>query len=87
MLSAISATRFAILDAMMAYADVTPLTGLSPATDAAFFWTGCAPLCGARDTPFGIGFLVCVAAGVYGFLIGALGADCFLATPLTCGAP
>jgi len=35
MLSAISATRFAMRFAMIAYAEVTPLTGVSPETDAA----------------------------------------------------
>lgn len=39
---------------MMAYADVTPppLAGLSPATDAALFMTGDAPLGPALATPF-----------------------------------
>jgi hypothetical protein len=43
-LSAISATRFAILLAMIAYADVTPppAEGLSPATEAALLGTGLA---------------------------------------------
>lgn len=36
MLSAISATLFAILLAMMAYADVTPVFPTSPAAEAAF---------------------------------------------------
>lgn len=62
MLSAISATRLAIRLAMMAYAEVTPLTGVSPpATDAALGALGacargfCAegvPL--ARGTPLGL---------------------------------
>lgn len=67
MLSAISATRLAIRLAMMAYAEVTPLAGVSPpATEAAFGALGagarvaaargfCAdgkPL--ARGTPLGL---------------------------------
>lgn len=59
MLSAISATRFAILDAMMAYADVTPPPdALSPAMDAALFWTGTAAFCAYEGlaTPLGVFF-------------------------------
>lgn len=75
MLSAISATRFAILLAMMAYADVTPpppVAGLSPATDAAL---------GA--TPFGARL---AAVPVDGFLTGARGAAGLRDTPFMCGA-
>lgn len=77
MLSAISATRFAILLAMMAYADVTPpppVAGLSPATDAAL---------GA--TPFGARL---AAVPVDGFLTGAgaRGAVGLRDTPFMCGA-
>lgn len=86
MLSAISATRFAILDAMMAYADVTPPPdALSPAMDAALFRTGVAAFCAYDDglaTPFGAFF-----AGTYGFLMGARGAEGFLAVPFICGTP
>jgi len=76
MLSAISATLFAILFAMMAYADVTPPEGLSPATEYALFWTGFALFCA-------------VFAGVPPALrTGARGAAGFLlATPFTLGAP
>ena len=74
MLSAISATLFAILEAIIAYADDTPVTGLSPATDCALFFTGAA-LCGAgRATPLGTCF-----APVAGFLTGAArGAEALL---------
>ena len=54
-LSAISATLFAILEAMIAYADPTPLVGISPATDAALFITGAAFCwgCGRETGPLG----------------------------------
>lgn len=85
MLSAISATRFAILDAMMAYAPVTPPpVAFSPAMDAALFWTGVAAFCAyeAGLTPLGA-FL----AGTYGFFTGARGTEGFLAVPFICGIP
>jgi len=64
-LSAISATRLAIRLAMIAYAEVTPLEGLSPATDAALGARGAGARVGvgrgllaagppfARGTPLG----------------------------------
>lgn len=86
MLSAISATLFAIRDAMMEYADPTPPPPLgdSPATDCAFLETGAA-LCGtARGAPL----TACRApATLAGRLTGgALGVAGFLGiTPLTDG--
>lgn len=77
MLSAISATRFAILLAMIEYAEVPPLAGLSPATEYALLATGdafwCAPALfagGGLDADF---------------FIGARGAAGFLGPPLSCG--
>jgi hypothetical protein len=77
MLSAISATLLAILEAMMAYAPPTPFAydESPPATEAALFWTGRA---------FCAGLL---ALGV-ALLTGALeGAAFLVAMPFILGAP
>lgn len=81
MLSAISATLFAILPAMMAYADCPPCPAFSPpATDAALFAAGLALCCAGRVAPLTVDF---AAAG---FLTGARGAAGFLGVaPLTDG--
>lgn len=78
-LSAISATRFAILPAMMAYADVAPCVGFSPATEAALFAAGAALCCAGRATPL----TACLGAA---FFMGARGAAGFFGVaPLTAG--
>jgi hypothetical protein len=80
MLSAISATLFAMRFAMMAYALVTPFAGCvsPPATDAALFVTGCAfwaaAFAGALAIWCGAGRLMFAARGAAGFF----------GTPLTC---
>ena len=86
-LSAISATLFAIREAMIAYADPTPFAGISPATDAALFITGEAFCCTGREigplgaflAAFGLGRLTGTARPV----VGAEGLRGI--TPLTCG--
>ena len=76
MLSAISATRFAIRFAMMEYADVTPPCCSPPATEAALGAGALrAALGGGREAAPG------------GFLAGARAAAAFLGTPFNCGAP
>lgn len=56
MLSAISATRFAILLAMMAYAEVTPPTGASPWDEMLFaLAAGRAAPARAAAVPFALG--------------------------------
>lgn len=76
MLSAISATLLAILEAMMAYAPPTPFAYESPpATEAALFWTGRAFCAGL--VPLGVALLT-----------GALeGAAFLVAMPFILGAP
>lgn len=71
MLSAISATLFAILPAMIAYADCEPCVGLSPATEAALVFAGVAlgwtGLVAPLTADLGAGFLT-GARGAVGFL-------------------
>jgi len=74
MLSAISATLFAILFAMMAYADVPPWPS-PPATDAALFCTGAAFCCADRAAG---------ALAAAGFRTGARGVAGFFGTPFNC---
>lgn len=85
MLSAISATRFAILPAMMAYAELPPpCAGLSPATDAALAFAGVALCCAGLTAPLTdfAGAFFAGARGVAGFL----GVAPFIAGRCTCVA-
>lgn len=74
MLSAISATLFAMRVAMIAYADETPVAGASPATEYAFWATGVAFCC----TGFAAFLTGCLAGPPLGFLACIRGAEGFL---------
>lgn len=82
-LSAISATLLAILLAMIAYADVTPFAGISPATECALLATGAAFCEACFATPLGS----CREALGFGRFVGTgRGADGLRGiTPLTEG--
>lgn len=72
--SAKSATLFAIREAIIAYAEVTPFVGFSPATEYAFLDTGAALCCAGFVKLLPTAFV----APTPGFFNGARGVDGFL---------